>query len=163
MNFFNETASNYLQFVTMVLEIVGITLAYIEIRYKPLAKRTENWILRLEDKIKDFAWKVVRNNMFSTLITLFVIVIFFFEVPYFAGFYDKILPAGMKSIQDIFYWLTFPIVLLFFLGLFVIFLSEFIAWLNRFSGGHAIGALGVVVTLVGLIGEVYQVLTIFYK
>ncbi len=146
----------------MFTEIIGITLAYIEIRYKPFANRIESRIIDSEDNIKEFAYKLLDNKFFSALITLFVIVIFFFEIPYFAGFFDEVLPPDLKGLQNTLLWLTTPVVILFILSLCTIFFSEFVGWLNRFSEGHAIGALGVVITSIGLLGEIYQVLTILY-
>ena len=162
MTFFNQETSNIIQFISMAMEIIGITLAYIEIRYRPFAMRIESRILDIEVKIKEFAWKIVQNNLFSVLITLFVMVVFFFERPYMAGFFDTVLPENMKQVQEVIYWCTFPIVVLFLACIFLIFLSEFVSWLNRFSDGHAIGSLGVVVTGIGLTGEIYQVFSIFY-
>lgn len=160
MTFFNETASNYIQFISMFLEIVGITLAYIEIRYKPLANQIESWILREEVRIKDFGDKLIKNKMFSSLITIFITLVFFIEIPYMVGFFDRIIPADWSHVKVAVIWLTAPFIILFMAGFGFILLCDFIAWLNYFSHGHAIGALGVVVTFLGLLGETYQVLTI---
>ena len=162
MHFFNETASTYLQFFSMFMEVIGITLAYLEIRYKPVARKLEATIQVFEGTIKEFGYKLLENKMFSTLISVFVIVVFFFEIPYMAGFYDKILPTDYRGIQDVMLWMTSPVVFLFVLSVLIVFFAEFVAWLNRFSDGHAIGALGVVITFLGFLGETYQVLTIFY-
>lgn len=146
----------------MFMEIIGITLAYIEIRYKPLARRIEEYIKFFEKRTKEFGYKLLENKLFSALITIFVIVVFFFEIPYMAGFFDEVLPPDMAGIQETLLWLTSPIVILFILSILTIGFADFVAWLNRFSEGHAIGALGVVVTFLGLVGEIYQILTIFY-
>ena len=144
----------------MGLEMIGITLAYIEIRYKPLANRIENKILREEGRIMDFAFKLLKNKFFSALITIFVTIVFFIEIPYLVGFFDKIVPKEWNNVKETIIWSTFPIIFLFVLGICFILLSDFISWLNRFSHGHAIGAFGVVVTFLGLLGETYQVITI---
>lgn len=162
MQFFNETTSNYLQFFSMIMEILGISLAYVEIKYKPFARRIETKILREEHRIKKFAFKLMENKLFSALVTIFIMIVFFFGIPYYAGFYDHILPPDMKSIQNTIIWVTAPFVFLFSAGMGLIILGDFVSWLNRFSDGHAIGALGVVITGLGLTGEVYQVLTIYY-
>src|SRR5258707_11643226 len=111
--FFNETASQYLQFVSMVFEIVGITLAYVEIRYKPLANKIEMKILAEESRIKDFATKLLENKLSVTLITVFVTMVFFIEVPYLVGFFDRIIPQDWKHVETAVIWLTFPIIFLF--------------------------------------------------
>ena len=41
-------------------------------------------------------------------------------------------------------------------------LSRFLALLNRISGGRALGGLGIVLALIGLSFETYQVITIHY-
>jgi protein-S-isoprenylcysteine O-methyltransferase Ste14 len=160
LTFFNNITSEYIQFVSMFLEIIGITLAYIEIRYKPLATKIEGRILMEETRIKDFAYNLLKHKFFSALITVFITVVFFIEIPYLAGFFDRIVPKEWNDIKIAVIWLTLPIIVLFALGICFILLSDFISWLNRFSHGHAIGALGVVVTFLGLLGETYQVVTI---
>ena len=145
----------------MFLEIIGITLAYIEIRYKPLANSIESKILLEESRMKEFAFKLIENKLFSSLITIFITIVFFIEIPYIAGFYDKIIPQEWNQIKVTIIWLTIPVIALFIIGVFLILLGDFLAWLNDFSDGHAIGALGVVVTFLGLLGETYQVVTIF--
>ena len=146
----------------MAMEILGITLAYTEIKYKEVARRIEYKIQSEEDKIKQFAHRLMQNKLFSALVTIFIIIVFFFGIPYYAGFYDHILPPDLKSIQNTIIWVTAPFVFLFSVGLGLIILGDFVSWLNRFSDGHAIGALGVVITGLGLIGECYQILTILY-
>jgi hypothetical protein len=144
----------------MFLEIIGITLAYIEIRYKPLATRIEAKILAEEGRIKDFAYKLLENKLFVVLVTLFIIVIFFIEIPFLVGFFNKVIPKDWDHVKSIVLWSTLPVIILFLGGIGVALLGDFVGWLNRFSHGHAIGALGVVVTFLGLVGETYQVLTI---
>lgn len=162
MQFFNETASNYIQFISMFLEMLGITLAYIEIRYKPLANQIEAWFLDKEHVIKRLGEQLLENKVFSSLVTIFIALIFFIEVPYLVGFFDRIVPADWNDVKVGVIWCTAPILVLALLGVAFILLCDFVSWLNRFSHGHAIGALGVVVTFLGLIGETYQVLTILY-
>ncbi len=160
MTFFNETASNYIQFISMVFEIVGITLAYIEIRYKPLANKIELKLLADESRIKDFAFKLLQNKFSVTLITVFIMTVFFIEIPYLVGFFDRIIPENWKNIEAVVIWLTFPIIFMFVVLILMILMGDFVSWLNRFSEGHAIGALGVVVTFLGLLGDTYQAMVI---
>ncbi|HCW07838.1 MAG TPA: hypothetical protein DGG95_10805 [Cytophagales bacterium] len=160
MSIFNETASNYIQFISMVFEVVGITLAYIEIRFKPLADRIETRILNDESRIKAFAYKLIENKLSASLITVFITVIFFVEIPYLVGFYDKVIPESWQNTEATVIWSTSPIIFLFVVLIWSVLMGDFVAWLNRFSNGHAIGALGVVVTMIGLLGDSYQAITI---
>ena len=160
MTFFNETASQYIQFISMVFEVVGITLAYIEIRYKPFANKIEAKIQAEEGRVKDFAYMLLKNKLSVALITVFITMVFFIEIPYLAGFFDKIIPKDWKNIETAVIWLTFPIIVGFVGLTFAILMGDFVSWLNEFSEGHAIGALGVVITFVGLLGDSYQAITI---
>jgi hypothetical protein len=144
----------------MAFEIIGISLAYIEIRYKSLANRIESKILQEESRIKNFAYQLIENKLFVTLVTVFITVVFFIEIPYMVGFFDRIVPPEWSHIKIIIIWFTVPIIFLFALGIGFILLGDFISWLNHFSRGHAIGALGVIVTSIGLLGDTYQVITI---
>jgi len=160
LHFFNDNASEYIQFVSMSFEIIGISLAYIEIRYKSLATRIESKILREESRIKNFAYLLIENKLFVTLVTLFITAVFFIEIPYLVGFFDRIVPPEWNNIKAGIIWFTFPVIILFVVGISFILLGDFISWLNQFSRGHAIGALGVVVTGIGLLGDTYQVIAI---
>lgn len=144
----------------MGLEIIGISLAYIEIRYKSFANKIENKILLEESRIRNLAYRLIENKLFVTLVTIFITVIFFIEIPYMVGFFDRIIPEEWTHIKVTIIWLTLPIIFLFVIGLGFILLGDFVSWLNEFSKGHAIGALGVVVTGMGLCGDTYQVITI---
>jgi len=160
--FFNETASIYIQFISMFLEVTGITLAYIEIRYKPLANAIETKILTEEARIRNWGYKLIENKLFSALITIFIIILFFILIPYMAGFYDRVVPPEWENVKQNVIWATLPIISLVIAGICIMLLGDFVSWLNRFSNGHAIGALGVVVTFLGLLGETYQVFTIWF-
>jgi hypothetical protein len=144
----------------MVFEIAGITLAYIEIRYKPLANRIESKLLNEESRIKEFAFRLLQNKLSVTLITVFITIVFFIEIPYVAGLFDKIIPSDWKNVEHIVMWSTLPIIVMFVVLIGTILMGDFVSWLNQFSEGHAIGALGVVITALGLMGDTYQAITI---
>jgi predicted PurR-regulated permease PerM len=144
----------------MFLEIIGITLAYIEIRYKPLANKIEGKILLEETRIRNFASRLNDNKIFMTLATIFFVFIFFLDIPYLVGFFDRIVPDKWQGTLMVVIQLTVPIIVFFVAGVAFVVFADFVSWLNQFSNGHAIGALGVVVTFLGLLGESYQVITI---
>ena len=147
----------------MIFEAVGITLAYIEIRYKGLAMRIERKILLEESRIKNLAYQLIENRFFVSVVTVFITVIFFIEIPYMVGFFDTVIPREWVSFKTMILWFTLPIVVLFAVGIGFILLGDFVTWLNEFSQGHAIGALGVVVTGLGLLGDTYQMIAILVK
>lgn len=160
MRFFNETASEYVQFASMIFEVVGITLAYIEIRYKPLAIRIESKFQAEEGRVRDYVNKLAESKLSVVLITIFITIFFFVEIPYLAGLYDKIIPSNWHFVEQWVIWVTVPVLVMFIALIGTILMGDFVSWLNRFSRGHAIGALGVVITAIGLMGDTYQAITI---
>ena len=147
----------------MSFEIIGITLAYIEIRYKPLADRIELTIKDNEHRIKLFIANLSEKKFFAGLIVIFITVIFFVGIPYLAGFFDRIITREWVVVKEVLPWVIFTSFGLFVLAIGFISLADFVSWLNRFSNGHAIGALGVVVTSIGLMGDAYQAITILIR
>ena len=160
MTFFNDTVSDVFQFITINLELVGITLAFIEIKLPDTANKIENGMFSAETKVRNFAEKMIGHKLFSSMITLCIIVGFFFEIPAAAGFFDAVFPADVLRFMDYLLYFSIAITLVVVLGFGVILLGEFIAALNRFSNGKAIGALGVFLASLGLVGEIYQVINI---
>ena len=102
------------------------------------------------------------NKFFSSIITLFIVVMFLIEIPSLAGFYDAVLPKEYLPILDNMQIGAFIIIGLTVLGFGIVLFSEFIGALNKFSNGKAIGAFGIFMAFCGLTGEFYQVAFIFF-
>ena len=162
LSFTLDQAGIIIQVITMLLELIGISLAFIELKFPVQADRMENFISNADDKARDVAYRVLEHKAFATLVTLFIFVIFFFEIPYFFNFFEA-LPPPWATIQEVFFWVTLPIVVIFAGGISVIILSSWITSLNNFSKGRAIGALGIFVASMGLLGEVIQILMILFS
>jgi len=159
--FFSEDIANAVQFVSMFLELGGLTLAFIELKYENLANTIEQGILKSEQITRNLADKMMENKLFSSIITLFIVVMFLIEIPSLAGFYDAVLPKEYLTILDNLQIGAFIIIGLTAFGFGIVFFSEFIGALNKFSNGKAIGAFGIFMAFCGLMGEVYQVAFIF--
>ena len=149
------------QYVSAILEVLGIGLAFIELKFPKLADKLEGKINLMDEKARDTAYKLLEHKGFATLVTLFIFVIFFFEIPYLFNFF-KALPPPWNTIQEIFFWVSLPVVIMFVLGISVILLSSWVTSLNNFSKGRAIGALGIFVASMGLMGEAFQIWVIIF-
>ncbi|MDH5599483.1 MAG: hypothetical protein OEY34_10185 [Cyclobacteriaceae bacterium] len=160
MTFFNDTVSDIFQFITINLELVGLTLAFIEIKLPNTANKIERGMFTAETKVRNFGEQMISHKMFSSLITLCIFVGFFFEIPAAAGFFDEVFPPNVLKFMDYLLYFSIVVTLLVLIGFGVILFGEFMAALNRFSNGKAIGALGVLLASLGLVGEIYQVINI---
>jgi hypothetical protein len=153
MKFFNESVSNSLQYITLILEVAGITLAFIEIKSPSSADKIEKAIRGVQKFTERASYKVTRSHAGQTFITLFIILLFAAVVPTVWGLFT--LPWYL--------WLLFGIVGAIFgiiLGLHLT--VDFINSLNKFSNGKAIGALGICLASLGMVGEAYQILFIWF-
>ena len=54
MTFFNDNVATVLQYFTFPLEVVGFTLAFIEIRHPVLTNKMSGWIQLIVEKIRVF-------------------------------------------------------------------------------------------------------------
>jgi hypothetical protein len=154
MKFFDHSVSNSLQYITLILEVAGITLAFIEIKSPRTADKIEKAIRGIQKFTERASYKVTRSHAGQTLITLFIILLFAAVVPTIWGLFT--LPWYL--------WLLFGIVG----GIFGIILGlhltvDFINSLNKFSNGKAIGALGICLASLGMVGEEYQILFIWFE
>jgi hypothetical protein len=142
------TSGDIFQYSALLLEILGIVLAFIEIKFPRTADRLEYNIDSLEDWVIATGQKVTNNHLTSVLMTSLVVVFFvsLFDIWDFMGL-D--LPIFIKVI--------FGVVLIIVgivIGLYI--LEGIITSLNKFSGGHALGSLGVALASLGLAIELFQ-------
>ena len=162
MSFFNDEAANAVQFISMFLELGGLTLAFIELKYEKLANTIERGIMKSERVTRTMAEKMLSNKLFSSVVTMFIVVMFLFEVPTLMGFYEKVLPKQYMVVVDNMQIGALFIIGITLFGFGIVLFSEFIGALNRFSNGKAIGAFGIFMAFCGLTGEFYQVAYIFF-
>ena len=160
--FFSDEIANWVQFISMFLELGGLTLAFIELKYDGLANTIESGILKSEHITRGIAEKMMTNKVFSSIVTLFIVVMFLVEIPSLAGFYDAVLPKRYLVVLEYTQIVAFIIIGFTVFGFGIVLFSEFITALNKFSNGKAIGAFGILMAFCGLTGEFYQVAFILF-
>ena len=170
--FFNETIAARLQYVTFPLELIGLTLALIEVRFPKVATYLTRQIERLSVPMQELrsgqsgSESIIERSLGALLSRMIT-----------TGFYILTAIYGAKLIYQLLSrrpepdWLVgmffsyvisgiIMIVALVVLGLTIFFLvvggSDFA---RRFVAGRAIGTLGILIAGLGLLGELYQLLT----
>ena len=137
-----------IQFVTLTLEIVGLSLAYVELRHRELADYIEQYIDDAEHRLFDYGTKYSKTWQFEVIITVAIALIMVLGIGYLLGHFRDLHVA---------IWIYFWIVVGGMLSIIsLILLAEFISFLNRFSRGSAITSFGVFLAALGVCGEIYQ-------
>lgn len=111
----------------------------------------------------------IKEKMWIRYLSILIMIIFGYFIAFMEylinslGFFVIVFISPFFGIS---FFLAFPALfatsLLFGLCLFKI-LRSIIEKLNNFSGGHALGTVGVVLAFLGFIGELYQILTIYLE
>jgi len=153
MKFLNSTVANDLQYLTLIFEVVGFTLAFIEIKYPKGAHRIERGFKGLEKAVQRMSYRMAKNPVVQTLITIFILLLFAAVIP---------TVWGLFSLPSYVWWMfsSVGIAVGAIIGLHLA--VDFLDSLNRFSNGKAIGALGVCLGSLGIMGEIYQILVLWY-
>lgn len=171
-NFFNEIMAARLQYVTFPLELIGLTLALIEVRFPKVAAYLTRQIERLSVPMQELrsgqsgSESIMERSLGALLSrvlkTGFCILTAIFGVKLIYQLFSRGPEPGWLLGMFFSYVVSTIImtVALVLLGLTVFFLviggSEFA---RRFVAGRAIGTLGVLIAALGLLGEFYQLLT----
>jgi hypothetical protein len=167
---FSNAIANYVQQVSLILEAVGLTLAYVELRRPELARSLEN---KLDISTELFIW-LARSLIPPELIPK--------RLPKDSNGQptDRQKSLGVTVIKTCFLLdLIFLIVLLFglirpmtfllifigtgspfYLGLIAVAFALLVNALNRLGNERALGSIGLLLAAVGLVGELYQVIVI---
>ena len=143
---FDEIFALELQLVTFFLEIVGVTLAFIEIKFPATADKIERGIRKSEIWVRNLGERITNNRLTEYTMTAFIIV-FFLTLSDLWGLWE------LPTLVWIFFYLIYSVVGVIF-GLYLI--EEVIKILNHSSNGRALGALGVALAILGLMGEIFQ-------
>ena len=153
MKFLNSTVANDLQYLTLVFEVVGFTLAFMEIKYPKGAHRIEIAIKGIEKVVQRVSYQMARNAIAQTLITIFILLLFAAVIPTLWGLF---------SLPNYVWWMFGSVGIVVGIIIALHLMVDFLDSLNRFSNGKAIGALGVCLGSLGIIGEIYQILFLWY-
>ena len=170
--FFDPVIAGHLQLVTFPLEVIGVALALIEVRFPRATAWLTQRIERLATPMEELrAGRSGRGSLTERSL---------------AAFLTRVLRAGLALLSGLFLgrlaWLLFGpesyetwlfgfllsylvstvvmTVTLVLLGVttffFVVGSSDFV---NRFVAGRAIGTLGILIASIGLLGELYQLMS----
>lgn len=170
--FFNETIAASLQYVTFPLELTGLALALIEVRFPKAAEYLTRKIERLSAPIQELRSGQSRGDStmersLGALLSRLIKTGFYILTAIYLGklIYELITlgPGPDRLVGMLFSYIISGIIMivaLVVIGVTVYFLvvggSDFA---RRFVAGRAIGTLGILIAGVGLLGELYQVLT----
>ncbi len=170
--FFNETVAAGLQYVTFPLELIGLTLALIEVRFPKLAAYLTEQIEQLSAPMRDLrsdessGESMMERSLGLLLSRVLRTGYYILTAIYIAKLIYQLIDRGPETswlIGLLISYIVSGVVLtiaLLVLGLTMYFLvvggSDFA---RRFVAGRAIGTLGILIAGIGLLGEFYQLLT----
>lgn len=160
-----------IQLISLIIAVIGLFLAYIEVRNPDKADRIENTILDL-GKIKwppksdDFQYKRTWR-IFISIEVIAMLSIYLSVLPYLVYRYVVILinssnPSvlSIKVVKMIPLMIVIMIPLLFAPILVPVFIikgmAKSIKWLNETSNGHALGAFGLMIAALGILIALFQ-------
>jgi len=170
--FFNATIAARLQYVTFPLELTGLALALIEVRFPTVAERLARQIERLSTPLEELrsgqsgSESVMERSLETLLSRLLRTGLYILTAIYGTRFIYQLLSRepDLNWLLGVFLGYLFSgivtTIALVILGLVVFFLvvggSDFA---RRFVAGRAIGTLGILIAGLGLLGELYQLIT----
>jgi hypothetical protein len=176
MDLFNDSIATQLQYFTLPLELLGITLAYIELRLPKTAARITRWIERMATPIESLresqadAEATIERSLVAFLTRLIRFGVFVVAGVFLIRLFLRLANTGFSG-SLLLAWainvtvsVIVTIVALVVIGVtayfFVVGGSDFV---KRFVAGRAIGTLGIVLASFGLLGEFYQFLALFTR
>lgn len=136
-----------LDWLNDILAIFGARLGWVEYFYPDVADQWENWIDSMQDKFEAWGDSFTYSRFFETLLTFAVpTTIFVITLPVMNN-------SPLLDPVDLSWWMWSLILLILIPtigGLFLYFLSWLIEVLNKATGGHALGTIGLSLTIFGL-------------
>lgn len=176
MEIFNDEIAASLQYFTFPLEVIGISLALIEVRFQHLTKRLNLGLKRTYELIKASEDRFYEKNLwlknindkvgtdlpapgwlqtffFGLIVTLFLAAttIISSKVLRDQGVITPYVnEANRLMFMDFMYWIYFPGFAVTTLILLMLIFTV------RFVEDRAVGTLGIMIASLGLLGEAYQ-------
>lgn len=152
MGFFNGPTADIVQHISLPLEAVGFVLVLIEIYWRRVGERLE-WEIDFMTGVDVFIAESVEPADGSRMPTAMILIVPLFILIWIALF-------GSLSWEEHRLWkgMTLVIGVVTAGSAFIPILARF---LNRLTDGRALGSLGLVLAFLGLLGEVYQIITMY--
>lgn len=171
-SFLDVATAARLQYVTFPLELIGLALALIEVRFPKLADRITRQIEHLSTPIDELRSggsgdnSVMERSLGTLLSRMLKAGFYIWTAVYLAQLVYHLPARGLDPnwllgmLIGYVFTAIVMIIALVILGLTIFFLvvggSDFA---RRFVAGRAIGTLGILIAGLGLLGELYQLLT----
>ncbi|MEH6471338.1 MAG: hypothetical protein V7752_08810 [Halopseudomonas sp.] len=172
-SFFSDSTANIVQQVSLVLEIGGLMLAFIELRYPQTAR---SWERRLEQTEQLFT-SIGRSFLMEEMIPKKM------DTASQAPPTEKQITISLNIMRgcilaDVIFviaWVlggisfnTFLVIFIatnlpFFTALLITVFAYIVNWLNRVGNGRALGTIGIIMAGIGFAGEIYQVLVLCFS
>lgn len=159
---FAQKATDIVQLLSLFLGTIGFSLMYFEMKKPVVINNIELFIDTLEKKVEERCYAILEKGLFHRVFsTAAIIGVFFVALPHFVGFYKQFVPAFAMPLYNGAVILVLAGISLYFSVLLLFAFVDFLAFLNRFNEGKAVGTLGFLIGVISLVGELYQVLSIF--
>ncbi len=171
-NLFSEALAARLQYVTFPLELTGLALALIELRFPKVAASLTRQIERLSVPMQELrsgqsgSDSTMERSLGALLSRMLKTGFYFLTAIYGANLIYQLLTLGPEPdlLVGMFFSYVVSVIImtvaLVLIGVTIFFLvvggSDFA---RRFVAGRAIGTLGILIAGLGLLGELYQLLT----
>ena len=146
MEFFSNEMANTLQYFTFPMEVVGLTLAAIEVRFPGTAEL-------LADRVSD--WRSLMGGKIEHPLRFLLIAAAIFVTTVSFGILQKDMSLNiwlLYSFQSFIYVTSFVICL-------PIVLAPLLLIAQKFVEGRTVGTLGIIIAGFGVLGEAYQFTT----
>lgn len=161
MPFFQDDIADIVQMISLPVEIMGASLTAIEIFNKPVAERIGNKIEEISKASLNEMFNKLYNPVSYACIALVAVICFTSLMGYTQRSFTlpNIITAAVGSFAIATLSTGF---LLAFLALFLYWLISILRFFDRITNGYPLGGFGITLGFLGVCGEIYQVLCIFF-
>ena len=151
MEFFSNEIASTLQYFTFPLEVIGLTLAAIEVRFPKLAARMHQYLVQDQQEFqKQFDYGFLKTLKTSYLVQI-TLILYLLAVLTFAYFEDNLIGGLGFAVA--------PLILIPFLSFGSTLMLRAYGFLTNWVPERSVGTLGLIVAGFGILGEAYQFTT----
>jgi hypothetical protein len=130
--------------------VIGAPLGFIEYFKPHVADKIEVAIDKFGDKVRAIADNLGRNNYLNEIIWTVSTIVFMITLYYFIS---KLSPIGTRYGISPKFLLLNILAIPVYLRLTLYAIEGSIIYLNKFTNGHALGTIGLILIIVGVIGD----------